>query len=416
MTKIRVDRWESLYATRVQTLRPSAIRDLMSVSSRPDIISLAGGFANTADFPFDRLLEILDHVVREYGPTALQYGPTEGFDRIREVAVEIMAAEGTKARPENVLITTGATQALDLITKILVDPGDVIVSEAPAYSGAITTFVSYQADIRQVRIDGDGMIIEELEETLKGLKKEKKRAKFIYTVPNFNNPSGVTLSRKRRKRLVELAAEHDTMIVEDNPYGMLRFAGKPLPTLKSLDKDDRVLYLGTLSKILSPGMRLGWVNAPTAILGKLIFGKQATDLCSNSFTQFIAQEYFRHGVWQEYVSTVVETYRRRCAAMQEALAEHFPPEATWTKPQGGFFLWAALPEYLNTTEMLADAIREVKVAYIPGEAFYAEGGGANALRLCFSFCSEDDIRTGIEGLGKVIRSKMELYSSLNPGG
>lgn len=394
------------------TLRPSAIRDLMSVSSRPDIISLAGGFPHTKDFPFKKLNEIVGHVIKNSGPAALQYGPTEGFEELKHHIKEIMSEESTKARIENILITTGATQALDLITKTFVDPEDVIILEAPSYSGAITTFVSYQAEIVQVPIDDDGLITEELEKAVTKIKKRKKHIKFLYTVPNFHNPAGVTLSTSRRIELIRIANENDFMVIEDNPYGLLRFEGERLPTLKSLDTQERVLYLGTLSKILSAGMRIGWVVAPTAILAKLIFGKQATDLCSNSFTQYIAVEYFKHGIWKEYVPTVVKIYQERCKTMQTALEEFFPEESTWTKPKGGFFLWATVPEYLNTTEMLADSIREEKVAFIPGAGFFAAKGGESAMRLAFCYCDSDLIYEGIKRIGKVIKRQTELYRSL----
>lgn len=412
MTKIHVDKWDKFYASRVQTLRPSAIRDLMSVSSRPDIISLAGGFPHTRDFPFDKLKEIINHVIKNSGPASLQYGPTEGFEELKRHIKNIMAEENTKAKIENILITTGATQALDLVTKTFVDPGDALILEAPSYSGAITTFVSYQAEIVQIPIDDDGLITDKLQTRIEEIRESGKSIKFLYTIPNFHNPAGVTMSSKRRTDLIRIANEQDLMIIEDNPYGLLRFEGKKLPTLKSMDTQNRVLYLGTLSKILSAGMRLGWVVAPTAILAKLIFGKQATDLCSNSFTQYIALEYFKHGIWKEYVSSVIKIYRERCATMQEALKEFFPEESTWTKPKGGFFLWATVPPYLDTTEMLAESIREEKVAFIPGQGFFAEKGGVNAMRLAFSYCDSEQIYEGIKRIGKVIKRQSELYRSL----
>ena len=295
-----------------------------------------------------------------------------------------MAAEGMAVDEGELLITTGGQQVIDLVCKTLVDPGDVIVAEAPTYPGAVPTFCSYEADVVQIEMDGDGMRIDELEETLDRLEREGRRPKFIYTIPNFQNPGGVTMSLPRRQRLVQIAHERELLVLEDNPYGLLRYEGEPLPTLYSLDGGEFVIYLGTFSKILSPGIRLGWAAAPRPVLQKMNLGKQAADLCSSSMTQLFVAEYFAAerlaGIRQLAASSI---YRRRRDAMLEALAAHFPREAAWTQPEGGLFIWATLPDYIDTTDLLARALSE-NVAFVPGRAAYLDGRGGSSMRLNFS--------------------------------
>src|SRR5207248_10749291 len=266
---------------------------------------------------------------------ALQYGPTEGLDGTKACIAEVMHAEGMRCDPEDVIVTTGGQQVIDLVTKTLVDPGDVVVAEAPTYPGAVPTFYSYQADVVQIEMDSDGMRIDLLEEALDRLERDGRRPKFIYTVPTFQNPAGVTMSLERRRRLVDIANRRELLVLEDNPYGLLRYEGAPQPTLRSLEGGVYVMYLGTFSKILSPGIRLGWVLAPPPVLEKLNLGKQAADLCSSTLSQLMVQAYFEHGDWRDYVETVAEIYRNRRDTMFDALAEHFPPQAEWTRPQGG---------------------------------------------------------------------------------
>ena len=287
---------------------------------------------------------------------ALQYGPTDGMREIKEVIQEVMAAEGTPVDPDDILVTTGGQQVIDLVCKTLLDPGDVVVAEAPTYPGAVAAFSAYQADLVQIEMDQDGMKIDELEATLDRLESEGRRPKFIYTIPSFQNPAGVTMSLPRRKRLVEVAAERELLVLEDNPYGLLRYEGEPLPTLRTLDGGEFVIYLGTFSKILSAGVRLGWAAAPRPIYEKLNVGKQGVDLCSSSLSQLFVVRYFREGNWDEYVGSLRELYRKRRDTMLDALAEHFPAEATWTRPRGGLFLWATLPDFIDTTDLLARAL------------------------------------------------------------
>jgi 2-aminoadipate transaminase len=389
----------------------SAMRDLMAITERPEVISLAGGLPDTSTFPPDSYASIMQSVAAESCARALQYGPTEGMQVVKACIAEVMAEEGRVVDVDDVLVTTGGQQVIDLMCKTLIDPGDVIVAEAPTYPGAIPAFTSYQADVVQVAMDDDGMLIDELEATLETLEREGRRPKFIYTIPNFQNPRGVTMSLERRKRLVRIAAERELLVLEDNPYGLLRYEGDALPTLRSLDEEEFVVYLGTFSKILSPGIRLGWAAAPRPVLQKMNVGKQGVDLCSSSVTQCFVAAYFESGRWQDYLDSLVGLYRRRRDVMLGALAESFPAESEWTRPQGGLFLWATLPEYLDTTDLLARALQE-NVAFVPGRAAFLDGRGGSSMRLNFSGVGEDDIREGIRRIGEVVREQVDLYGTL----
>jgi 2-aminoadipate transaminase len=392
-------------------MRSSAMRDLMAITARPEVISLAGGLPDTSTFPPDSFAAQMTRIARESSAEALQYGPTEGFEETKECILRVMGAEGMAPDPDDLLVTTGGQQAIDLITKTLVNPGDIVICEAPTYPGALPTFSSYEADVHQVSTDEDGMRIDELEELLGALSTGGRRPKFIYSVPNFQNPAGVTLSGERRQRLVEIAREHEVLIVEDNPYGLLRYDGEPEPTLYSLDGGDYVLYLGTLSKILSPGIRIGWVAAPPPILEKIGLGKQAADLCTSTLTQYFVREYFGEGRWGEYIDELIEIYRVRRDAMLDALGRHFPAQAEWTRPEGGLFVWATLPEYIDTTDLLAKALRE-NVAFVPGRAAYVDGRGAASMRLNFSVSNEEELDEGIRRIGSVISEQVELYETI----
>jgi 2-aminoadipate transaminase len=321
-----------------------------------------------------------------------------------------MHVEGMEVDPDELLVTSGGQQVIDLVCKTLVDPGDVVVTEAPTYPGAVPTFSAYQADVVQITMDRDGMRTDELEATLDSLERSGRRPKFIYTVPNFHNPAGVTLSLERRRELVRIATERELLVLEDNPYGLLRYEGSPLPTLRSLD-DEFVIYAGTFSKILSPGVRLGWTTAPAPVLAKMNVGKQGTDLCSSSISQYFVSAYFESTQWEGYVRSLIEIYRRRRDVMLDSLAEHLPREATWTHPQGGLFIWATLPDYIDTTDLLARALEE-HVAFVPGRAAFMDGRGGSSMRLNFSGVDEERIREGIRRLGEVVREQVELYGTL----
>ena len=407
-----LERYAGLFAKRTQVMRSSAMRDLMAITARPEVISLAGGLPDTSTFPPQSFAAQMTRIAQESSAEALQYGPTEGFSETRECIAEVMAAEGMAVDPEDLIVTTGGQQAIDLICKTLIDPGNVVICEAPTYPGAVPVFSSYEAEVIQIAMDADGMDTELLAGTLERLATEGRRPKFIYTVPSFHHPAGVTLSEQRRRHLVELARDYELLVVEDNPYGLLRFDGDPHPTLHSLDGGDYVLYLGTFSKILSPGIRIGWVVAPPPVLEKIGLGKQAADLCTSTLTQYFVREYFSEGRWREYVESLIGIYRARRDVMLEALERHFPEQAEWTRPEGGLFLWATLPDYIDTTDLLAKALRE-NVAFVPGRAAYVdEQRGADSMRLNFSGSSEEEIREGIKRVGNVVSEQVSLYETI----
>jgi 2-aminoadipate transaminase len=406
-----LERYGGLFARRTQGMKSSAMRDLMAITARPEIISLAGGLPDTSTFPAEDLAALMARVAADASARALQYGPTEGMEPLKACIVEVMAEEGMDLDEDDLLVTTGGQQVIDLVCKALIDPGDVVVAEGPTYPGAVPTFGAYEADVVQIEMDADGMRVDLLEEALDRLEHEGRTPKFIYTVPTFQNPAGVTMSLDRRRRLVRLAAERELLVLEDNPYGLLRYEGDPLPPLYALDRGEYVIYLGTFSKILSPGLRLGWTAAPRPVLEKLNLGKQGADLCSSSFSQHFVIEYFARRDWRKLLDVLRELYRRRRDTMLDALAEHFPPETEWTRPAGGLFVWATLPDYIDTTDMLARALRD-HVAFVPGRAAYLDGRGASAMRLNFSGVTEEDLREGVARIGKVIDEQVRLYSTL----
>jgi 2-aminoadipate transaminase len=406
-----LERYAGLFARRTQVMKSSAMRDLMAVTAQPEVISLAGGLPDTSTFPAEDFAALMTRVAVDSAARALQYGPTEGLDEVKACITQVMAAEGMDVEGDDLLVTTGGQQVIDLVCKTLLDPGDVVIAEAPTYPGAVPVFCSYQADVVQIEMDADGMRIDRLEEALDRLDEEGRVPKFIYTVPSFQNPAGVTLSLERRRRLVALARRRELLVLEDNPYGLLRYEGEPLPTLFSLTGGEYVIYLGTFSKILSPGLRLGWTTAPRPVLEKLNLGKGAADLCSSPLSQLFVAAYFAERDWREYVRSLTGLYRRRRDIMLEALAEHLPPEATWTRPEGGLFIWASLPDYIDTTDLLARALRD-HVAFVPGRAAYLDGRGGSDMRLNFSGVGDDDIREGVRRIGKVVREQVALYGTL----
>ncbi|MGH2887690.1 MAG: PLP-dependent aminotransferase family protein, partial [Solirubrobacteraceae bacterium] len=405
-----IERYAALFAQRTTVMRSSAMRDLMALTERDDVISLAGGLPDTSTFPPDSYASLMSTVAAGSCARALQYGPTEGLGVVKRCIAEVMRAEAMEVGEDELLVTTGGQQVIDLVCKTLVDPGDVVICEAPTYPGAVPTFCAYQADVVQVTMDRDGMRTDELEATLDELERSGRRPKFIYTVPNFHNPAGVTLSLERRHELVRIASERELLVLEDNPYGLLRYEGAPLPTLRSLD-DEFIIYAGTFSKILSPGVRLGWTVAPAPVLAKMNMGKQSSDLCSSSISQYFVSAYFDSGPWEDYVRSLIEIYRRRRDVMLDALADYFPREAEWTHPEGGLFIWATLPDYIDTTDLLARGLEE-HVAFVPGRAAYVDGRGGSSMRLNFSGVGVDDIREGLKRLGEIVREQVELYGTL----
>ena len=406
-----LERYAGLFAARTRVMRSSAMRDIMSVIARPEVISLAGGLPDTSSFPPETFAAVTARIAEESCARALQYGPTEGLVETKRCIAEVMAAEGMAPDLDDMIVTTGGQQVLDLVTKALIDPGDVIIAEGPTYPGAVPVFHAYQADVVQIDMDTDGMRVDLLEEALDRLDREGRRPKFVYTVPSFQNPAGVTMSLPRRRRLIEVVRERELLVLEDNPYGLLRYEGEPPPPLYKLDGGAYVMYLGTFSKILSPGIRLGWVVAPAPVLEKINLGKQAADLCTSTLSQLMVQAYFELETWRDYVHSLTEIYRARRDAMLVALAECFPPQARWTRPAGGLFIWATLPGFIDTTDLLARALRE-NVAFVPGEGAFLDGRGRDSMRLNFSGSGEDQIREGIRRIGEVIKEQVTLYGTL----
>jgi 2-aminoadipate transaminase len=389
----------------------SAIRELLKLTADPEIISFAGGLPAPEVFPLEELQAAADRVIQEHGREALQYGSTEGYFPLREQLVRHMSRYGIEVTPDNVLITSGAQQALDLVGKLFINPGDRIVIEQPTYLGALQAFTSYQAGYLPVPIDDEGMKIDALEDAL------RSGPKFLYVLPNFQNPGGVTMSLERRRQLVELASYYGAPIVEDDPYGQLRYEGDHLPPLVKIDADVHgccngerpfsggVLYLGTLSKTLAPGLRIGWIVAPEEVMARLVQMKQGADLHSSTFVQMVAYETARGGFLDRHVRRLREVYGERRDAMLAALDRYFPPGVQWTRPQGGLFLWVTLPEGLDSRQILSDAVKE-KVAFVPGHSFHAYGGGERTLRLNFSYPTPEVIEEGIRRLGTVIAGRM----------
>jgi len=405
--EIHLDPWADLYATRMSNMKGSAIRAMMGSAEIPGMIALAGGLPNTKPIGLDDVVRATRETMKAEGGTALQYGSSEGHKGLKRHIIKLMAEEGVTVDYDDFILTQGSQQALDLVARTFIDVGDRIIVEAPSYVGALQATSGYQPDYLQIRMDDDGMVVDELAVALKKL--GPRSAKFIYVVPNFHNPAGVTLPLERRKRLIELARQYELLIFEDNPYGRLRYEGEDIPSLRSMDES--VMYTSTFSKIFSPGMRIGWIIAPHPILDKIVIGKQASDLCSSNFAQMVLEHYFDRNLWQKNIEQLRDVYRSRRDAMIAALEEFFPEGTSWTKPAGGFFLWATLPEYLDSSEMLAEAI-ENKVSYVPGNAFYADGSGAHHMRLAFCYEDEEKITEAIKRLGKVIKGQMALAKSL----
>jgi 2-aminoadipate transaminase len=410
---IQFDEWVDLYAERVETMRTSAVRDLFAAASRSDIISLSGGMPDIRHLPLDTVADVSTHAILQEGIAGLQYGDTTGRVQTKEVLCQLMRDLNISITPEDITVTTGAQQALDLLGKTFINPGDVIITEGPTYLGALQAFSAYQPRIHTIGFDEGGMRMDLLEATLKEL--GCSGAKFIYTIPTFQNPGGVTMSLARRKRLLELAQTYRIPVIEDDPYGRLRFEGEAIPCLRSLDKD--VIYLGTVSKVFAPGLRTGWIIAPHPILQKLNMVKQGTDLCGSALCQVIVEHYFNETPWRTVLANMCEKYRERRDAMLDALNEFFPAEARWTRPSGGFFVWITLPEYVDTPQMLSIAL-EAGVTFVPGDGCYPSGSGRgrNALRVAFCYEEPEQLREAIRRLSLVIEERLELYRAfINAG-
>ena len=412
MAKMVFDEWAGSYADRMHDIRRSAVRDLFAAASRPDIISLSGGMPEISALPLDLVARAMAAVIENEGTQALQYGGSLGRIQTRELVCELVRDFDIEAKPdENVMITSGAQQALDLLAKTFINPGDPIITEAPTYVGALQAFSQYQPEMHGIPLDDEGMRMDLLEAKLDEL--GDRKPKFIYTIPNFHNPAGVTMTLERRKRLVEIANERGILIIEDDPYGRLRYAGEPVACMRSMDVN--VVYLGTVSKVFAPGTRTGWIIAPKPIIDKLNLCKGGTDLCGSTLDQVTVEHYFHDTPWRETNEKLRLAYAQRRQAMLDALEEFFPPEATWTKPEGGFFLWVTLPRYVDTDQMLSLAL-EQGVTYVPGAGCYPDGGGNSSMRLAFCYESPENIREAVRRLALVIEDRMELYRAfINAG-
>ena len=407
----RLDPWTKSYAQRTAGMTTSEIRALFAVASRPEVVSLAGGMPCLTALPMETVADTVSHMLRTQGLTALQYGSGQGDPTLREQILEVMAQEGISAHADEVVVTTGSQQALDLVTRIFIDPGDVVLAEAPSYVGALGVFAAYQAEVAHVASDDNGLVPQALEERILGLKAAGKRIKFLYTVPNFHNPAGTTMSLERRPQIVEICHRHAILVLEDNPYGLLGFDREPYDALRTLT-DDGVVYLGSFSKTFAPGLRVGWALAPHAVREKLVLASESAILCPSAYSQMTVSTYLATSDWMAQIKVYRELYRERRDAMIESLGALLP-QATWTHPDGGFYVWVTLPEGLNAKAMLPRAVTE-RVAYVPGTAFFADGTGQRNVRLSYCYPDPDRIREGVRRFAAVVQSELDLLETFGP--
>lgn len=408
----RLDPWFDSYAARAHGMRASEIRALFSVANRPEVVSLAGGMPYIGGLPLEELGEMTRRLIVEQGEVALQYGSGQGDEGLREQITGVMALEGISAHPDDVVVTTGSQQALDLVSTVFLDPGDVVVAEAPSYVGALGVFRAHEADVVHVTMDAEGLVPDALDQTLTSLAAAGKRVKFLYTVPNFHNPGGVTLAVHRRAQILEICRRHHVLVLEDNPYGLLGFDDEVFPALRSMDADG-VIYLGSFSKTFAPGYRVGWAVAPHAVREKLVLAAEAAILSPSNASQLAVRTYLGHADWQGQIKSFREQYRDRRDAMISALGEHIP-QASWNVPAGGFYVWVRLPEGLDASSMLPRAVT-ARVAYVPGTAFYFDGQGHDHMRLSFCYPTPERIREGIRRLATVIDAEMETVQIFGSG-
>lgn len=399
--------YEKYFSEKALGMKASEIRELLKLVESSDVISLAGGLPAPETFPVEIIGEITKEVLEKHAAQALQYGTTKGFTPLRLAIAEWMRKKyDIPISKVDIMITSGSQQALDLIGRVFINPGDIIVVEAPTYLAALQAFKYYEPEFVQISLDDEGMNVDLLEEKLQELEKEGKKVKIVYTIPTFQNPAGVTMNEKRRKRLLELASEYDFIIVEDNPYGELRYSGEPIKPIKAWDEEGRVIYLGTFSKILAPGFRIGWIAGEPHFIRKLEIAKQSVDLCTNTLSQVIAWKYVEGGYLDKHIPKIIEFYKPRREAMLKALEEFMPEGVKWTKPEGGMFVWATLPDGIDTKLMLEKAVAK-GVAYVPGEAFFAHRDVKNTMRLNFTYVPEEKIREGIKRLAETIEEEMK---------
>ena len=395
---------EKRFAARAAEMLPSEIRSLFAVASRPEIVSLAGGMPNLSALPMEMMAEVIKELILTNGSEALQYGSGQGHPKLREQICDVMALEGIRANPDDVVITTGSQQALDLISRIFIDPGDVVLVEAPSYVGALGTFRQYQASVVHVEMDNDGLVPDSLRAAIKSLRATGRKIKFLYLIPNYQNPTGVCLPADRRTEILSICREEEIFVVEDNPYGLLGF-DKPSPNAMRAEDSENVIYLGSFSKTIAPGLRVGWALVPQSLKDKLVISSESSILCPSNFTQLTISSYLADQPWRDQIASFCDLYKARRDAMLESLEQHFPAEATWTKPGGGFYVWVNLPAEIDTKALVPKAI-VAKVAYVPGSAFYADGFGSWSMRLSYCHPTPERIREGVKALGGVIKQEM----------
>ncbi len=393
------------FANRAALMHASEIRSLFAVASRPDIVSLAGGMPNLSALPMEMMAGVVNKLILENGAEALQYGSGQGHPFLREQICEVMALEGIRAHPDDVIVTTGSQQALDLISRIFINPGDVVLVEAPSYVGALGTFKQYEANVVHVQMDDQGLVPEALRAAIAAVRASGQQIKFLYLIPNYQNPAGVLLPADRRTEILEICQSEKIFIVEDNPYGLLGF-DKPSPNAMRSQDSENVIYLGSFSKTIAPGFRVGWALVPPSLKEKLVIAAESSILCPSNFAQLSISGYLADQPWRDQIASFCKLYRARRDAMLESLEAHFPASATWTKPAGGFYVWVTLPPEIDTTALMPKAI-VAKVAYVPGTAFYADGFGSWSMRLSYCHPTPERIREGVKALGGVIKTEME---------
>ncbi|CCH35751.1 PLP-dependent aminotransferase family protein [Actinosynnema sp. NPDC047251] len=400
------------YAARTAGMTASEIRALFAVASRPEVVSLAGGMPHLAALPLDSLSVEIGDLIAQDGLVALQYGSAHGVPELREQICDVMALEGINGHPDDVVVTVGSQMGLDMVTRIFCDPGDVVLAEGPSYVGALGSFSAYQAQVVHVAMDADGLVPAALQEAVLAVEKAGQRVKFLYTIPNFHNPAGVTLAVRRRAEVLEICRRHGILVVEDNPYGLLGFDGTTYPALRSTDPDN-VVYLGSFSKTFAAGLRVGWVLAPHAVREKLVLAAESATLCPPTLNQLIVSRYLSTHDWKGQIKTYREAYRERRDAAISALEQHMPVGSTWNKPNGGFYVWLTVPEGVDTKAMLPRAITQ-RVAYASGTGFYADGLGSRQLRISYCYPTPERIREGVRRLANVIKDEMELHETFGP--
>jgi len=393
------------FANRAALMHASEIRSLFAVASRPDIVSLAGGMPNLSALPMEMMAGVVNKLVLENGSEALQYGSGQGHPFLREQICEVMALEGIRAHPDDVIVTTGSQQALDLISRIFINPGDVVLVEAPSYVGALGTFKQYEANVVHVQMDEHGLIPQALRDAIAAVRANGQQIKFLYLIPNYQNPAGVLLPADRRTEILEICQSEKIFIVEDNPYGLLGF-DKPSPNAMRASDSENVIYLGSFSKTIAPGFRVGWALVPPSLKEKLVIAAESSILCPSNFSQLAISGYLADQPWRDQIASFCQLYKARRDAMLESLEAHFPANATWTKPAGGFYVWVTLPPEIDTTALMPKAI-VAKVAYVPGTAFFADGFGSWSMRLSYCHPTPERIREGVKALGGVIKTEMQ---------